>query len=301
MVGWGHWIGCLHLLVALARPTPESGTEEHGLRQQRKHAQTADRYWQISSQKFALKSLKCLSMSCVPHRTVCSISSEKNHLCRNMATRIGGETTWLLGLYPAQRSLPVMFLQRVVIWDMGCVALKDWSESLQSPLESCGQDLLLPCLQQDSRLGPSLEKLTRCPQPQIICLALSSQAKELWRRKAGALGGTDCAAICRLWPLSHDPWAWRFGTTWLRFNRPKVRFKHVETLAKVWQCLPWCSSTGAAKEVLRHWFLLQAAGSKEGIGTRSGAASEPSRHRMRLVANITRLIMRVVAQDLVVN
>ena len=41
MVGWGHWIGCLHLLVALARPTPESGTEEHGLRQQRKHAQTA--------------------------------------------------------------------------------------------------------------------------------------------------------------------------------------------------------------------------------------------------------------------
>lgn len=28
MVGWGHWIGCLHLLVALARPTPESGTED---------------------------------------------------------------------------------------------------------------------------------------------------------------------------------------------------------------------------------------------------------------------------------
>lgn len=28
MVGWGHWIGCLYLLVALARPTPESGTEE---------------------------------------------------------------------------------------------------------------------------------------------------------------------------------------------------------------------------------------------------------------------------------
>lgn len=77
------------------------------------------------------------------------------------------------------------------------------------------------------------------------------------------------------------------------------RFKHVETLAKVWQCLPLCSSTGAAKEVLRHWFLLQAAGSKEGIGTRSGAASEPSRYCMRLVANITRLIMRVVAQDLV--
>lgn len=28
MVGWGHWIGCLYLLVALARPTRESGTEE---------------------------------------------------------------------------------------------------------------------------------------------------------------------------------------------------------------------------------------------------------------------------------
>ena len=27
MVGWGHWIGCLYLLVALFRSTPESGTE----------------------------------------------------------------------------------------------------------------------------------------------------------------------------------------------------------------------------------------------------------------------------------
>ena len=156
MVGWGHWIGCLYLLVALARPTPESGTEEAAMgcdSSANMRKQLTDQFPEICTEVSEVFVDVCR----VCPRTVCSISSEKNHLCRNMATRIGGETTWLLGLYPAQRFLPVMFLQRVVIWDisdMWCVALKDWSES-QSPLESCGQDLLLPCLQQDSRLGPS--------------------------------------------------------------------------------------------------------------------------------------------------
>lgn len=52
---------------------------------------------------------------CAPQDSMFDQFREKSFVPQYGDEEIGGETTWLLGLYPAQRSLPVMFLQRVVI------------------------------------------------------------------------------------------------------------------------------------------------------------------------------------------